>query len=69
MKKLPNPIVQDVCSRFNTVYEISKIFVSGESAQRGIIVSGDAGTGKSFYVQEAFIDTNTTERVDYNKSR
>lgn len=69
MKQSKNPIVQDVCKRFNTVYEISKIFVSGDSAQKGIIISGDAGTGKSHYVQQAFIDTKTTQRVDYNKSR
>ena len=69
MKHSNNPIVNDVRKRFNTVYEISKIFVTGDSAQKGIIISGDAGTGKSHYVQQAFIDTNTTQRVDYNKSR
>ena len=69
MVKSNNPIVDDVCKRFNTVYAISKIFVTGDSAQKGIIISGDAGTGKSHYVQKAFIDTNTTESVDYNKSR
>lgn len=69
MKHSNNPIVEDVRTRFNTVYEISKIFVTGNSAQKGIIISGDAGTGKSHYVQKAFIDTETNERVDYNKSR
>lgn len=67
--KNSNPIVDDVCKRFKTVYEISKIFVTGDSAQKGIIISGDAGTGKSYYVQQAFIDTDKTSRVDYNKSR
>lgn len=65
----PNPIVQEVCDRFNTVYKLSKIFVSGSSAQKGMIISGDAGTGKSYYVQQAFIDAGVTERVDYNKSK
>jgi len=69
MSNSNNPIVDDVCKRFKTVYEISKIFVTGDSAQKGIIISGDAGTGKSYYVQQAFIDTNNTSRVDYNKSR
>jgi hypothetical protein len=64
-----NPVVQDVIDRFMTVYKLSKIFVSGSSAQKGMIISGDAGTGKSYYVQQAFVDTNTTELVNYNKSK
>lgn len=67
--KNSNPVVQDVIDRFNTVYKLSKIFVTGNSAQKGMIISGDAGTGKSYYVQQAFVDTNTTDRVDYNKSK
>ena len=67
-KHSSNPIVNDVCNRFDTVYQISKIFVTGDSAQKGLIISGDAGTGKSHYVQQAFIDTNTVDLVDYNKS-
>lgn len=69
MKETNNPIVQDVINRFNTVQKLSSIFVTGNSAQKGICISGDAGTGKSHYVQQAFIDTNTTERIDYNKSK
>jgi hypothetical protein len=69
MKEFKNPIVQDVCDRFDTVYKLSKIFATGQSAQKGIIVSGDAGTGKSHYVQKSFIDAGVTENVDYNKSK
>jgi tRNA A37 threonylcarbamoyladenosine biosynthesis protein TsaE len=71
MKQLKhsNPIVQDVIDRFMTVNKICKVFVTGNSAQKGIIISGDAGTGKSHYVKQAFDDTNTTDRVDYNKSK
>ena len=69
MKKSNNPIVQDVCDRFNTVYKLSKVFVTGNSAQKGMIISGDAGTGKSHFVQKAFVDTDSTHRVDYNKSK
>jgi tRNA A37 threonylcarbamoyladenosine biosynthesis protein TsaE len=64
-----NPVVQDVIDRFMTVYKICKVFVTGNSAQKGIIISGDAGTGKSHYVKQAFVDTNTTDAVDYNKSK
>tara|TARA_R110001606_G_scaffold364853_1_gene519463 strand:+ start:229 stop:1098 length:870 start_codon:yes stop_codon:yes gene_type:complete len=69
MKNSNNPIVQDVIERFNTVYKLNKIFVTGNSAQKGIIISGDAGTGKSHYVQKAFVDSNVTDKVDYNKSK
>lgn len=69
MTHLNNPIVQETINRFKTVQKLSSVFVSGNSAQKGIIISGDAGTGKSHYVQQAFVDTNTTERVDYNKSK
>jgi hypothetical protein len=64
-----NPVVQDVIDKFMTIYKICKVFVTGNSAQKAIIVSGDAGTGKSHYVKKAFIDTNTTDRIDYNKSK
>lgn len=69
MEHSNNPIVQDVVKRFKTVHEISKIFVTGNSAQKGLVISGDAGTGKSHYVIDAFVETDTTDRVDYNKSR
>ncbi len=68
MSKSNNPIVDDVCKRFESVYQISKIFLSGDSAQKGLVISGDAGTGKSHFVKKAFIDTDTVDRVDYNKS-
>jgi len=69
MAKQSNPIVQEVIERFQTVYKFTKVFVTGNSAQKFLIISGDAGTGKSHYVQEAFVDTKTWERVDYNKSK
>lgn len=69
MKNSNNPIVQDVINRFNTVQKLSSIFVTGNMAQKGMIISGDAGTGKSHYVQQAFVDTNTNESVDYNKGK
>jgi len=68
MKHTSNPIVQDVINRFQTVQKISSIFATGNMAQKGIIISGDAGTGKSHYVKQAFVETGTTESVDMNKS-
>jgi len=68
MKHTSNPIVQDVINRFQTVQKISSIFATGNMAQKGIIISGDAGTGKSHYVKQAFVETGKTESVDMNKS-
>tara|TARA_R110001606_G_scaffold389463_1_gene555606 strand:+ start:109 stop:909 length:801 start_codon:yes stop_codon:yes gene_type:complete len=69
MKKSRNPIVKRVVDRFETIQQVAKIFVTGDSAQKGLLISGDAGMGKSHYVKQAFIETGTTNRVDYNKSK
>ena len=64
-----NPIVKRVINRFEAIQNIAEVFVTGQSAQRGLLISGDAGTGKSHYVKQAFISTGTTKRVDYQKSK
>ena len=64
-----NPIVKKVINKFQTIQQIAEVFVTGNSAQRGLLISGDAGTGKSHYVKQAFIKTKTTHKVDYNKSK
>ena len=63
-----NPIVKRVKDRFTTIQKIAEVFVTSDSPQRGLLISGDAGTGKSHYIRQAFINTNTTSRVDYRKS-
>jgi hypothetical protein len=68
-KKPINPIVKKVVDKFSSIQHVAEIFVKGDSAQRGLLISGDAGTGKSHYVKEAFISTKTTKRVDYQKSK
>lgn len=69
MKQPKNPIVKRVVDRFKTIQQISEVFVTGNAVQRGLLICGDAGTGKSHYVRQAFINTNTTNRVDYQKSK
>lgn len=60
--KTINPIVNEVIDKFNTVYEMTQIFVSKKySATKGILISGDAGTGKTYWVQKAIIDLKKTE--------
>jgi hypothetical protein len=66
--KAQNPIVKRVINKFTAIQSIAEVFLTGQSAQRGLLISGDAGTGKSHYVREAFKLTNTTNRVDYVKS-
>lgn len=68
MKKTSNPVVQEVIEKFDTVYTMVKSFVDNRySALKGLLISGDAGTGKTHWVKKAFIDTNTTEDVYYVK--
>tara|TARA_R110000737_G_scaffold328863_1_gene343720 strand:+ start:65 stop:865 length:801 start_codon:yes stop_codon:yes gene_type:complete len=69
MKKSRNPIVKRVVERFETIQQVAKVFVTSNSAQKGLLISGDAGMGKSHYVKQAFIETESTDRVDYCKSR
>lgn len=63
-----NPIVKKVLNKFQSIQNIAEVFVTGQSAQRGLLISGDAGTGKSHYIKQAFINTGTTNKVDYVKS-
>jgi hypothetical protein len=68
MTKLKNPIVKKVIDKFKGIQQIAEIFLTGLSAQRGLLICGDAGVGKSFYLKLAFIMANATKRVDYVKS-
>ena len=68
MNHLKNPIVKRVKNKFTTIQKIAEIFVTSDSPQRGLLVSGDAGTGKSHFIKQAFIQTNSKNRVDYRKS-
>lgn len=66
--KRQNPIVKRVINKFETIEAVATKFLTGDMAQRGMLISGDAGTGKSHYIMKAFIDTDTTSRVSYYKS-
>ena len=46
-----NPIVSEVLSTYNTVEVMTKMFVSNPDAvNRGLLISGNAGMGKTHYV-------------------
>ena len=65
--KNSNPIVQEVKDRFNTVKQMTKIFVRSNGAINGIIITGNAGIGKTHFVKQAFIETDSFDRVTYVK--
>ena len=57
MKKSNNPIVNKVIDKFDSVYIMTKSFVENRhSAIKAILVSGDAGTGKTHWVKKAIED-------------
>ena len=67
MSKSTNPIVQEVQDRFETIYDMTTIFTNGDSATKGLLISGDAGTGKTHYVKKAIFDANAEDRCEYIK--
>lgn len=68
MKKTINPIVKNVIQTYETVQTMTEMFVTNEnSVSRGLLISGNAGMGKTHYVQKAFETTNTKHRVQYIK--
>lgn len=68
LKQRVNPIVQNVIERYNTVEIMTSMFVTNENAVgRGLLVSGNAGMGKTHFVQLAFAKTGTESRVQYVK--
>lgn len=63
-----NPIAKEVQERFDAIYEQTRSFViNPDSAINGMIVSGDAGTGKTYNVKRALKDTNHQTNVEYIK--
>ena len=63
-----NPIAKEVQDTFDGIYEQTKSFVQNpNSAIHGLIVSGDAGTGKTHTVRRALKDTGHQKNVEYIK--
>jgi hypothetical protein len=63
-----NPIAREVQDTFDGIYAQTTSFVQNpNSAINGMIVSGDAGTGKTFTVKKALRDTGHQANVEYIK--
>ena len=68
MKIRINPIAKEVQDTFDGIYAQTTSFVQNpNSAINGLIVSGDAGTGKTYTVKKALIDTGHQKNVEYIK--
>lgn len=63
-----NPIAKEVQDTFDGIYAQTVSFVQNpNSAINGLIVSGDAGTGKTFTVRNALRNTKHQQNVEYIK--
>lgn len=63
-----NPIAQEVQDTFDGIYAQVENFVQNpQSAINGLIISGDAGTGKTYTVKRALRDTGHQANVEYIK--
>lgn len=68
VNKKIDPIAKKVVETFEGVYNQTINFVRNpESAINGMIVYGDAGTGKSFWVKKALADTGAHKNTEYIK--
>jgi Cdc6-like AAA superfamily ATPase len=63
-----NPIAKEVQDVFDGIYaQVSSFVKNPHSAINGMIVSGDAGTGKTFTVKKALIDAGHQQNTEYIK--
>jgi hypothetical protein len=63
-----NPIAREVQDTFDGVYAQVKSFAQNKSsAINGLLVSGDAGTGKTYTVKKALVDLGVHRNVEYIK--
>lgn len=68
-KKRISPVIQPVLENFQTVYYQTYNFAKNgeQSAINGLLVMGDAGTGKSHWVKQALRDAGVQHNVEYIK--
>ena len=68
MKTRINPIAKEVQDIFDGVYAQVQSFAQNKSsAINGLLVSGDAGTGKTYTVKKALVDLGVHGNVEYIK--
>lgn len=68
MSKRINPVIKPVIEAFQTTYYRTLNFAKNPgSAINGLLVMGDAGTGKSHWVKKALRDAGVSGNVEYIK--
>ena len=68
MSKKLNPIIKPVIESFQTAYYQTYNFATQTTmAMNGLLVMGDAGTGKSHWVKQALRDAGVQKNVEYIK--
>ena len=68
MSKKVDPIAKKVIETFEGVYNQVLNFVNNpQSAINGLLVYGDAGAGKSFWVKKALADSGANKNTEYIK--
>jgi Cdc6-like AAA superfamily ATPase len=68
MRKTKNPVINSVLEKFETVYKMTSIFASENgSATNGLLISGDAGTGKTHWVKKGLYEILKESEVEYIK--
>lgn len=70
MKKVvkhQNPVVDKVIKKFDTVEVMTKLFLDTDSRMRGLMILGDPGMGKTFWVTKALNEGADPQKVRYIK--
>lgn len=63
-----NPVIKPVVETFRAVYGRTTMFAkSPNAAINGLLVMGDAGTGKTHWVQQALLDADVQQNVEMIK--
>ena len=66
--KNSNPIVEEVKNQYLTIQMMTSMFVKNpQAAMRGLLISGDAGFGKTHYTKLGLQDIKDVDDVDYVK--
>lgn len=65
--KHQNPVVDKVIKKFDTVETMTKLFLHTDSRMRGLMILGDPGMGKTFFVKKALLENADQDKVRYIK--
>jgi hypothetical protein len=68
MTNYTNPILDDVKNRYQTINKMVSIFINNpDAAMRGVLISGDAGFGKTHFTKLGLSEIENIDDVDYVK--